>query len=210
MKKYEDLIKEGLIDFNKLLLDKYHLLKLSEEECIILYRLHEDSVKNNYALNLEQLSTRVSLDKNKLADVVAGLVEKGFISLKMTFDDNGSYSEEFSLDDAYKEFAFVLENCDKDILENETFSQVKNMLVYLETKNKKPLSQIEIEMVRKWFYEFKYEYQIILDEVDKTYKLKNPSISLVDRNLYAKTKEELTIDEIEEAQEILKRKYGKK
>ena len=67
-----------------------------------------------------------------------------------------------------------------------------------------------MQTVQKWFFEYKYDFELIKEQIEKTYKNKNASVSIVDRQLFAKSRETLTSDEIEAAQEILKRKYGKK
>lgn len=210
MKSYVDLMKENIIDFGSLLLDKYYLLNLNETECMVLYKLSKYSKEVNNILNLSYLEKKMNLDTNQLGNVIAGLVSKGFITLKMSDDDKGTFLEEFSLEDAYKELSYVLEDGEKKAINDQVNNDIKMILKMLESKNNKPLSPIEMQIVQKWFYEYKYDLELIKEQIEKTYKNKNASITIVDRQLFAKSRESITTDEIEAAQEILKRKYGKK
>lgn len=210
MKSYVDLMKENIIDFGNLILEKYYLLNLNEIECMVLYKLNKYSKEVNNILNLSDLEKKMKLDINQLGDVLAGLVSKGFVTLKMSDDEKGALIEEFSLEDAYKELSYVLENGERKIENDQVNKDFQEVLKLLESKNNKPLSPIEMQTVQKWFFEYKYDFELIKEQIEKTYKNKNASVSIVDRQLFAKSRETLTSDEIEAAQEILKRKYGKK
>ena len=210
MKSYVDLMKENIIDFGNLILEKYYLLNLNEIECMVLYKLNKYSKEVNNILNLSDLEKKMKLDINQLGDVLAGLVSKGFVTLKMSDDEKGTLIEEFSLEDAYKEVSYVLENGERKIENDQVNKDFQEVLKLLESKNNKPLSPIEMQTVQKWFFEYKYDFELIKEQIEKTYKNKNASVSIVDRQLFAKSRETLTSDEIEAAQEILKRKYGKK
>ncbi|CCY07972.1 MAG: DnaD domain protein [Coprobacillus sp.] len=210
MKSYVDLMKENIIDFGNLILEKYYLLNLNEIECMVLYKLNKYSKEVNNILNLSDLEKKMKLDINQLGDVLAGLVSKGFVTLKMSDDEKGTLIEEFSLEDAYKELSYVLENGERKIENDQVNKDFQEVLKLLESKNNKPLSPIEMQTVQKWFFEYKYDFELIKEQIEKTYKNKNASVSIVDRQLFAKSRETLTSDEIEAAQEILKRKYGKK
>lgn len=210
MKSYVDLMKENIIDFGNLILEKYYLLNLNEIECMVLYKLNKYSKEVNNILNLSDLEKKMKLDINQLGDVLAGLVSRGFVTLKMSDDEKGTLIEEFSLEDAYKELSYVLENGERKIENDQVNKDFQEVLKLLESKNNKPLSPIEMQTVQKWFFEYKYDFELIKEQIEKTYKNKNASVSIVDRQLFAKSRETLTSDEIEAAQEILKRKYGKK
>ena len=210
MKSYVDLMKENIIDFGNLILEKYYLLNLNEIECMVLYKLNKYSKEVNNILNLSDLEKKMKLDITQLGDVLAGLVSKGFVTLKMSDDEKCTLIEEFSLEDAYKELSYVLENGERKIENDQVNKDFQEVLKLLESKNNKPLSPIEMQTVQKWFFEYKYDFELIKEQIEKTYKNKNASVSIVDRQLFAKSRETLTSDEIEAAQEILKRKYGKK
>ena len=155
MRSYLDLIKEGIIDFQKILLDKYYILGLNESECLVLLRLYQNSNKTNKdlknILDLTQLKKTTSLDQDALGDIVAKLVSKGFITLNID-ESNGTFTESYSLEDTYKELAYVLENNDVVKVDNETSIQMKKTVKNIEVIVKKMLTPFELEMIKKWYY----------------------------------------------------------
>ncbi len=213
MRSYLDLIKEGIIDFQKILLDKYYILGLNESECLVLLRLYQNSNKTNKdlknILDLTQLKKTTSLDQDALGDIVAKLVSKGFITLNID-ESNGTFTESYSLEDTYKELAYVLENNDVVKVDNETSIQMKKTVKNIEVIVKKMLTPFELEMIKKWYYDYKYEQEKIINAIAKVSKMKSPSVQAIDRVLYSDTHTSIDENDISKAQEILKRKYGKK
>ncbi len=207
MKSYYDLLKEGLIDFGSNLLDNYSKLGLSETECLIIYKLYKLTKNNDYCLNICELSKNMSLDSDSLSSFITALVNKGFVELKVDETDD-AFKEEFSIDLAIKELAYYLENGDKVLIIDETSEQIKKATVELEKIFSKPLSYYEIQVVSKWFYEYKYEYSLIEEELKKLASAKYPNINLIDRNLKANKNNDLTDNDILKLQEALKKKYG--
>ena len=213
MRSYLDLIKEGIIDFQKILLDKYYILGLNESECLVLLRLYQNSNKTNKdlknILDLTQLKKTTSLDQDALGDIVAKLVSKGFITRNID-ESNGTFTESYSLEDTYKELAYVLENNDVVKVDNETSIQMKKTVKNIEVIVKKMLTPFELEMIKKWYYDYKYEQEKIINAIAKVSKMKSPSVQAIDRVLYSDTHTSIDENDISKAQEILKRKYGKK
>lgn len=213
MRSYLDLIKEGIIDFQKILLDKYYILGLTESECLVLLRLYQNSNKTNKdlknILDLTQLKKTTSLDQDALGDIVAKLVSKGFITLNID-ESNGTFTESYSLEETYKELAYVLENNDVVKVDNETSIQMKKTVKNIEVIVKKMLTPFELEMIKKWYYDYKYEQEKIINAIAKVSKMKSPSVQAIDRVLYSDTHTSIDENDISKAQEILKRKYGKK
>lgn len=213
MRSYLDLIKEGIIDFQKILLDKYYILGLNESECLVLLRLYQNSNKTNKdlknILDLTQLKKTTSLDQDALGDIVAKLVSKGFITLNID-ESNGTFTESYSLEETYKELAYVLENNDVVKVDNETSIQMKKTVKNIEVIVKKMLTPFELEMIKKWYYDYKYEQEKIINAIAKVSKMKSPSVQAIDRVLYSDTHTSIDENDISKAQEILKRKYGKK
>lgn len=207
MKSYYELIKEGMIDFGSNLLDNYAKLGLNEVECLIIYKLYIISKSNTKLLDLNELSKKMSLDTDSLSSNITSLVNKGFIELKADETEEG-FREEFSIDLAIKELAYYLENGDKIQIIDETGEKVKTTTTELEKILSKPLSFFEIQVVSKWFYEYKYDYSLIQSELKKLASSKYPNINLIDRNLKANSNSDLTENDFMKLQNALNKKYG--
>ena len=207
MKSYYELIKEGMIDFGSNFFDNYAKLGLNEVECLIIYKLYLISKSNTQLLDLNELSKKMSLDTDSLSSNITSLVNKGFIELKADETEEG-FREEFSIDLAIKELAYYLENGDKIQIIDETGEKVKTTTTELEKILNKPLSFFEIQVVSKWFYEYKYDYSLIQSELKKLASSKYPNINLIDRNLKANSNSDLTENDFMKLQNALNKKYG--
>ena len=207
MKSYYDLIKEGLIDFGSNLLDNYAKLGLNEVECLIIYKLYQVSKNNTQLLNLEELSKKMSLDVDTLGNNITSLVNKGFLELKAD-ETEDTFKEEFFIDLTIKELAYYLENGDKIQVIDETGEKVKNTITELERILNKALSFYEMQVVNKWFYEYKYDYSLIQEELKKLSSVKFPNVNLLERNLKASSNNEITESDLQKLQNALKKKYG--
>lgn len=208
MKSYYDLIREGIIDFKTQLLEHYSSINLDEIECLIIYKLYQYEKENDNSLNINKIASKMSLSIDELSNIIASLVSKGYIELKA--DENSEiFREEYSINPTIKELAYYLENGDKLTLTDETGELVKKTVTELEKILNKPLSPFELQTVSKWFYECKYEYSLIEEELKKLSFAKFPNINLLDRNLKASKDNSLTENDIIRLQEALKKKYGK-
>lgn len=207
MKSYYDLIKEGLIDFGSNLLDNYAKLGLNEVECLIIYKLYQVSKNNTQLLNLEELSKKMSLDVDTLGNNITSLVNKGFLELRAD-ETEDTFKEEFFIDLTIKELAYYLENGDKIQVIDETGEKVKNTITELERILNKALSFYEMQVVNKWFYEYKYDYSLIQEELKKLSSVKFPNVNLLERNLKASSNNEITESDLQKLQNALKKKYG--
>lgn len=207
MRTYTDLIKEEIIDFKKLLLEKYYLLSLNETEAFVVMRLYERSKFTN-TLVIPEIVKKMSIKEDELGDIIAKLVAKGLLTLTIC-DENDTFTEEFSLEETYKELAYLLENNDKVKEKNEQSIMMKNLVKKIELVSNRQLSPFEYEIIRKWVYEYKYDIGLIESLIIKSSKLKKITCEMIDRMLYAETHSTVTEDDVRKAQELLEKKYGK-
>lgn len=209
MKSYCDLLKENIISFKQQLLDKYYLMNLNEEECIVLLRLYDYSQCNDNFLNIDALCKKTSLAKDALSNVIANLVKKGYMSLNMTENDN-NYLEEFSLEDAFRELSYVIEDGDRRFIENTNKEKIRFVITLFESKLNKSISPMEKEMISKWYYEYEYSHESIVEAINSFIGSRSLSVTNVNRKLFSLSKDEITEEELALTKELLKRRYGDK
>lgn len=202
MKSYFDLIKSNLIDFNKVLLDNYSKLNINETECLVLYHVHQLLKKNSH-LDLSELTSKMTLSDNEISEVILGLVNKGFISIQL---NDGL--EEYSLDDTYRILGYLFETSEQNELSNATAIEMKKTIASIEQKFKRIVSPMDITVIKKWFYDYKYDISIINEEIEKASKKKTASVNMVDRALFSRTRDNTIDEETLEALEQFKKKYG--
>lgn len=208
MKSYYDLLKENIINFETVLLDHYFQLGLNETECIILLRLHQQLIKENSSLKADEIIKKLSISSDIFTEIISGLVNRNFIELNLDLDENQIYNESFSLDGSYRQLGYIFEANETKEEENIISIEMKQTMQYLEKQLGKILTPLEINIVKKWFYDYKYPISLINEEIEKTLKRKTRSVSIIDRSLYAKTKEKLDDSDVSKAKELFDKLYG--
>lgn len=209
MQRYFDLIKENIIEFDKLLIDKYYLLKLDEIDAVILIKLNNLLKQGEKSLSLKSIVPFMSITKEECSKKVASLIERGFISLELA---SVKSKETFSLDETYKKLSIILFDEKKSKESDELKERLKNTIILLEKELQKIISPIEKEIISKWFYEYSYTQEEIDEVIRMALKRKNYGINYMDRELYRKNNKVSVSEEIDvsEIGDLFKKLYGNK
>lgn len=181
-----NLIRNNVIQFDKLIISNYFKLNLDEVDTIILIRLHDLSSRGINVLNDEDIASSMRINKNELGKRIVNLVKNGFITLELS---SVEAKEIFSLDELYRRLAFIIEGekqqVNKDVLDNE----IQTTISLLEKELKKILSPIEIEVVKRWYLEEQYSKKEIDEAILKALKNKSRGIMYIDRLLQANARD---------------------
>jgi len=183
------LLKNNIIEFDRLLLEKYSALNLDETNTIILIKLNKFLRQGKRSLSAEELSDTMKISKTEAAKRIVDLVNNGFITLELS---NVDQKEVFSLDETYKRLSYLLEGVKQTNLENNVNEKIKETVQMLEREFKKILSPMELEMVSRWYMDYKYSDEKIEAAIIKTLGYKNRSIGYADRLLRIKNEETKT------------------
>ena len=113
MSKYYIFLKNNIIDFEKLLIDKYSFLGLDEVEVIILLKLNK-LINSGSKFSIEYFTKNMTITEDVIREKLVTLINNGFIDLKLV-----NRSEIYCLDDTFKRLSDLLEN---------TVGRIKEML----------------------------------------------------------------------------------
>ena len=102
MSQYYMLIKNNLISFDKLMIDKYNQIGLNETDAIILIKLNGLLNEGITKLESKYLEPSMSITNNTISKRIVDLVKNGYISLSL------------SNIDASEEFKNIYVNCKKE------------------------------------------------------------------------------------------------
>lgn len=207
MKSYYDLLKNNIIDFDKLMLEKYYLLGLSETDTIILIKLNNLLKHGEQSLSLNSVVPFMSIDEKECSERIVKLVQSGFIALEMTTVKS---KETFNLDETYKKLSLILSGEDSAKENDEKKELLKQTISLLEKELKKILSPIEKEIVNKWFYEYQYDFSDIDEAILDALKYKNRGIQYIDRSLFKKHTKKEEVKENSEIQDLFDQVYAKR
>lgn len=183
MNSYYDLLKDNIIEFDKLILDKYYLLGLNETDTIILIKLNNLLKQGERSLSLNEIVPFMSISEDECSKRIVKLVEDGFVTLELL---DVKSKEIFSLDQTYRRLSALLLDEDKSKESDEKKELVKETVTLLEKEMNKILSPIEREIISKWYYEYQYSSKDIEDAIMEALRRKNCGIQFIDRTLYKK------------------------
>lgn len=203
-----NLIKDDIISFDKLMIEKYHLLGLDETDAIVLIRLNDLLKRGERSLSLEKIAPTMKIKTEELGMRIVDLVTKGFITLELSSVDA---KEVFSLDETYRRLVFLLEAEDENLKDEAVKRKIKATVSLLERELKKTLSPLELEMVNRWYLEGKYSDEDIEAAILKALKYKNRGVAFIDRSLAASKKEaeKEPLPEGENIMDLFKKVYAK-
>jgi len=202
-----NLIKNNVIQFDRLILEQYYKLSIDEVDTIILIRLNDLLQRGVTVLNEEEIAASMKIDKNELGNRIVELVKKGFITLELSSVDS---KEVFNLDETYKRLALILdgkrENHNKKILE----AKIKDTMNLLEKELKKILSPLEREIIQRWYIEDEYSDEEISEAILKALKYKNRGVNYIDRLLHTTRRDSQKAEEaVENHQENIQELFNK-
>ena len=207
MNQYQEMLEKGIIGFERLLLETYYLLEITEVDVIILIKLNDYLKKRKNVLILNDIISTMSIKEETFSKRVAFLVSKGFVNLELDEDNN----ETFSLKGLYSRLAIILENGKDDSNKKTSDSEMYNIINTLEKESKTILSPIELEIVSKWFFEYKYSFDLIESMVLKALKDKRANVRYIDKLLAKSDKkiEKISGTENPNIQELFNKVYDK-
>lgn len=206
MQRYYDLLKNNVIEFNKILLDKYSEIGLNEVEVIILMKLNNFLLQGEKSVSVFSKLTSKTISEEECSDIVIDLVKKGYVSMEISSTNS---KEVFSLDETYQKLSFVLEGL--DTLKDDEIRKinVKKTLNDLEKELQISLSALDIQAVNRWYYESSYTYEEISEGIIEALKNKRRGVAFIDRYLYRMhlPKEEVEINP--DLENMFKKVYNK-
>ena len=189
MSQYYTLIKNQMIDFDKLILEKYFCLDLDEVDTIILIKINE-TLKYERTLDAKAVASKMSIDVNDVSKRIVGLVERGYVSLEIT-----EAGEEVKLDGIYNRLATLLDRDDANNDSNTKASVVKKVADDFANYFKKTPSAMDLQMINHWVIDDDYSYEEISEAIQNCAMKKKMSSRYVDAYLMEITKvEETNID----------------
>jgi len=179
-----NLIKNNIIQFDKLIIEKYFALNLDETDTIILIRLNDLLKRGERLLSVRSIASSMKITETECAQKIVDLVKRGFITLELS---EVNTKEVFSLDETYRRLAYLLEAGNDNTQSIEINNKIKKTVRLLEKEAKRTLSPIELEIVSRWYIEKNYDERKIEEMIFQAFKNKNHSISYIDRLLERKT-----------------------
>lgn len=136
-----NLIKYKPLFVPRILINNYKLLNITDEELIVIMVIMSYGDKVVY--NPEAFAKEIGGSKRNIMKVIDNLCDKNILSLIIEKNNNKSY-EYISLDNLYEKlFNIVIDNDEKEEVDNSIFSVFENELG-------RTLSPMEYEKIKEW------------------------------------------------------------
>lgn len=148
MLKY--MISKGYVDTNKIILDLYPKLNLSEQEVIIVINLIEMFKNNQKTLSISSLCKKTNMTNDVCSNSLNGLLNKGYISLEIEYTKSGKAKEVFNIDDLLIAFSNKMNDEIKSERINSSEDLIKKVIDLLENSFNKALTPYELDLVLSW------------------------------------------------------------
>ncbi|MFA5006047.1 MAG: DnaD domain protein [Candidatus Izemoplasmatales bacterium] len=176
------LIEEGIVDFGKFVLANYKTVGLNETGAFIAIDLYQRSRKGVRLPNPEKLSKDLGIPADQVASVLETMMGTGLLKIEMATSPSGKETETFHLDNLVVR---ILADYERRFAAVETppkaYATTEEEIVdMLETGFQKQLTPIEIEIIRKWVGEDRFEPLEIRRAVLDSVKANKHTLSYVD------------------------------
>lgn len=195
MNRYYDLLKNNFLDFNRILLEKYHQLQLNELDVVILMKLNSYLIQGAKTVSFDRLVSTMSATEEECSNRLIDLVNKGIITMELSKETG---KETYSLDELYRKLSFIIDGDDEKIDKEEQKKWIKTTINDLERELKKILTPLEIQMVNKWYIDYHYQYEEVCEALLETLKVRNRGLNFMDRHLYKQQQKVLETVEIKD------------
>lgn len=185
----KNLIKDNLLDFDKLIKKNYRNIGLTEIEAFFLMELYALKEKGIKSLNPKNLTKNMSLSENDVTDLLDSMMQRNYLSFDIKENNKGKMTESFSLDQTIKKIIDYYKNrIDKGIVNTTKKHETDENEIadILETQLQRQLKPLEVEVIIKWIKEYNYSKEKIKDAIIDAVKAGKITISYIDGILLKK------------------------
>ena len=198
------MIKEGMVDFDKLLKKTYKDLGLSELETFLLMELNALKIKDIHFVTPKILTKKLTITEEEALNLMDELLRKKYLNFVLIKGENGKQKESFDIDLTYRKIIeYYQDKVINEMMKTEyAYDTLEEEIVEVIERNfQKQLTPLEVELIIKWVKEYKYTKDDIKEAVLTAIKANKYSMSFLDSILLKKRQVN---------QDIKVRKTGKK
>ncbi len=181
----KELLNARSINIYLVLLKEYRRLGLDEVELVILMNLFLDNENGIYVLKFKKLTQRMSISVNECEEKMQGLMNKGFVEIRVEYDKQNRATEYFDLNPTLK----MLEKIYSLEAEDEKNQKIISMI---EHQLGSALSPNDINVVLSWK---SYSYEEIMEAYSKALANGVVSVNYINSILRSQERLDRTVDE---------------
>ncbi|WP_309507427.1 DnaD domain-containing protein [Sediminibacillus dalangtanensis] len=146
---YQQIVKDQMV-IPSMLLKRYHQLKLSETEVMVILHIHRFQMEGNSFPTPEEIAQFTSISPEDCTKILRQLIQKNILLIEQEEDEKQVLTECYSLEPLW----VTIYKVDYSAQANrETDQQQANIFILFEQEFGRPLSPFEIETINIWLDE---------------------------------------------------------
>lgn len=152
------------LSIERILIKEYKRLKLTMQEMSVLLALFS-IYKKRKTFSITSISRRVELNQAEIGTAVESLMNKGFMTILLERKDD-KQREVFELDPTFKKIEDLYQQDELEKLKLLHESSISETIKLLEQGLGRPLRSHELENIRRWYEDSKYEHHQIISAIE--------------------------------------------
>ncbi|MBO8160694.1 MAG: DnaD domain protein [Thermosipho sp. (in: Bacteria)] len=153
------LLEEGVTVVPNVLLKNYTRLNLTEEELVILLQILRLRQTNNERRPMvKTLSEVTNIPETYLQEILVQLQDKKLLQIKPVQDENGRWSEVYSLDGLYTRLEELATKKKETKGREQDFDRLAKLFSQITGM---PIAPKHESMIIKWLYEYQYSVEFL-------------------------------------------------
>ena len=176
------LFKKYQMPIDNIIFKEYRRLSLTQDEAWVLIELLKASITKDGFKKIK-LVEQSEFSEEKIDKILHSLLKKGFILLKLVSDNKGKQKEVMDFENAFLKIENLLINDSKEEDLKINRSNIEDVVKRLEASFQKPLTSVELEIIKSWYGDKKYNQSDIIQMIEIVSKRTNPNIYKIDKEL---------------------------
>lgn len=158
------LYELNYLNISEILYKEHKNLGLTTNELLVLMLLFRN--KNKYKVfSIVSISRKIDFTQNEIAEIISSLLEKNFIEINLEVNNNKE-REIYSLEKTLNKIEELLLSKINDDIKDDAKTNISETIELLESKLNRILRPSELERIRDWYENFKYEHKKIIDSIN--------------------------------------------
>jgi|GEM_PF-2932911 len=144
-------------NIEKLLIKEYEKLNLTNDELIVLLIFFASPSKKNI-FSITDVSKKSNKSEEEINKILNSLLEKKFLRFNIENTSKNKKREICNLEGTFNNIMEFLKTKEKEKEKELVTSNTKEAIEFIELKNKRLLNINELERIRLWYDEFKFNH----------------------------------------------------
>ncbi|MDV3170410.1 MAG: DnaD domain protein [Candidatus Phytoplasma australasiaticum] len=187
----KEIYEEGYLGIEKILIHKYLKLNLSIKEVkmlLLLFKQYQQPI-----LSTEKITKNTNLSLTEINNILGNLIKKNFLYLYHK-EINNQVQEMFNLGETFNQIEKLYKQPKLNNLKHKNISDISHTISNIEKIKGDVLNSQELEIIKKWYLEFNYPQEKIIQAIKQANANKKKSIFYINNLLNYQNQQNISQD----------------